>query len=119
MHELDLLNIAAVTHEANRAWCEVNGDFSQPPWHSAPDWQRESAIAGVRFHLDNPDADASASHEAWFLQKFADGWKYDSIKNPEKKEHPCMVPFDQLPPVQQAKDRLFKAIVHALAADGD
>ena len=31
------------------------------------------------------------------------------------KTHPCMVPFDQLPEWQQKKDKLFLAIVRALA----
>jgi hypothetical protein len=36
------------------------------------------------------------------------------VKNPDKKEHPAIVPFDQLPPQEQAKDRLFRAVVRAL-----
>jgi len=106
--------IAQVAHEANRAWCAANGDFSQPAWDDAPQWQRDSAVDGVRFHLENPDAGDSASHENWMRHKVADGWVYDDVKDPEAKTHPCMVPFDQLPREQQAKDALFRAIVHAI-----
>lgn len=106
-------DIAKICHEANRAWCELNGDFSQPKWEEAPDWQRESAIAGVIFHRANPHADDSASHDAWAAQKLADGWVYGEIKDPEAKTHPCLVPFDQLPHAQQFKDRLFRTIVKA------
>lgn len=114
---MNIEKIARVTHEANRAWCLANGDSSQPAWDDAPEWQRESAMSGVRFHLANPEAGASASHDEWLRHKEADGWVYGEVKDPEKKEHPCMVPFDQLPPQQQAKDRLFRAVVHALAGD--
>ena len=107
-------DIAAVTHEANRALCETHGDFSQPMWGSAPEWQRESALKGVEFHLANPDATEAASHEEWMRHKEAEGWTYGPVKDPEKKQHPCMVPHHELPPEQQAKDRLFKAIVNAL-----
>lgn len=106
--------IAIVCHEANRAFCTTLGDYSQQPWEYAPKWQTDSAMAGVKFHLANPDATDAASHENWLKQKEAEGWRYGEKKDPEKKEHPCFVPFDQLPPEQQAKDRLFRSIVHAL-----
>lgn len=74
------LRIARVAHEVNRAYCQSLGDKSQARWEEAPQWQRDSAVAGVKFH----------------------------------QEHPCMVPFAELPKEQQAKDFLFRAVVHAL-----
>jgi hypothetical protein len=107
--------IAAVCHEANRALCAGLGDFSQQPWPMAPEWQAQSAVTGVEFNLANPDAPASASHDSWLAEKERDGWKYGAVKDAEKKEHPCYVPYEELPKEQQAKDHLFKAIVAALA----
>jgi len=112
-HDID--RIAKVCHEANRAWCEANGDFSQKPWEIAADWQRGSARMGVRFAIDHPDAPDSAEHDAWMADKIADGWRYGEIKDAEAKTHPCLVPFDQLPREQQAKDALFRAVVKALS----
>ena len=106
--------IAIVCHEANRAYCATLGDNSQPAWADAPEWQRTSAVNGVRFHLANPDAAPSHSHEEWLKEKEATGWKYGPVKDPDKKEHPCFVPYDQLPAEQQAKDALFIAVVKAL-----
>lgn len=107
--------IAQIAHEANRAWCEFNGDKTQPYWASAPDWQKASAIEGVAFHLRNPAAGDSASHDAWMAHKLAEGWIYGETKDPEATPptHPCLVPFDQLPREQQFKDMLFRTIVHA------
>ena len=48
--------IAPVCHAVNKAYCESIGDYSQPDWKDAPDWQKESAVKGAQFHLDNPDA---------------------------------------------------------------
>jgi len=107
--------IAKVAHEVNKAYCEALGDTSQPDWDSAPNWQRESAIAGVEFHQSNPDASASASHDAWLEQKRQDGWQYGEIKDPEAKTHPCFIPFDDLPNEQKAKDFLFRQVVHSLS----
>lgn len=114
--QITVETVAKVTHEANRAYCQTLGDDSQPTWEDAPDWQKESAINGVKFHLENPDASLSASHDNWMAEKLADGWKYGSVKNPETKEHPCLVPYDQLPVEQQVKDAIFTHIVRAFAS---
>lgn len=116
-------DIAKICHEANRALCASHGDLSQPAWEDAPDWQRDSAIEGVRFHLEAPSTgrSPSASHENWCKQKLEEGWKYGEVKDAEAKTHPCLVPYDQLPPEQRAKDHLFTAICRALHpfVDGD
>jgi hypothetical protein len=56
--------IAQVCHEANRAWCEVNGDTSQKPWNEAEQWQRDSAIKGVEFAMSLQSSDAEAAVHA-------------------------------------------------------
>jgi len=107
--------IARVCHEVNRAYCQALGDMSQPSWEDAPQWQRVSAALGVDLHIENPDAGPQASHESWMRQKIQDGWVYGDVKNPDLKEHPCLVPFHELPKEQQAKDFIFRAVVHALS----
>ena len=109
-----LYEIARVTHEINRAYCLALGDDSQVAWELSPEWQIKSAVNGVLFHLENPNAGPDASHESWAREKHADGWVYGEVKDAEKKEHPCMVPFSQLPKEQQAKDFLFRQVVHSL-----
>ena len=108
------IEIARVAHEVNRAYCMSIGDCSQAPWEDAPQWQKDSAINGVKFHRLNPQADPASSHANWLKQKEADGWKCGPAKDVEKKEHPCCVPYDQLPTEQKAKDFLFRAVIHAL-----
>jgi hypothetical protein len=106
--------IACVCHEVNRAYCEALGDTSQLPWEEAPEWQRASAISGVNFHIDDPHASPSASHDNWLAEKLRDGWTYGPVKDPETKQHPCCVPYDALPVEQRAKDYIFAAIVRAM-----
>lgn len=108
------IQIAIVCHEANRAYCQSIGDHSQKSWEDAEQWQRDSAEKGVAFALANPDAPASAQHDAWLKDKLDDGWKYGPVKNAETKEHPCCVAYDELPDEQKAKDYLFQAIVKCL-----
>lgn len=111
---LTIGNIAEMCHETNRLWCLLNGDMTQGHWASAPNWQRESAIKGVEFRLENPGAPASAQHEAWLEAKQQEGWVYGPVKDPVNKRHPCFVPYADLPPEQKAKDKLFIGVVEAL-----
>ena len=105
---------ARIAHEVNRAYCAALGDDSQVVWRDAPQWQKDSVMDGLKFHIRNPEAKASASHENWLAQKVADGWVYGATKNADAKQHPCMMPFCDLPLEQQIKDHLFRSIVHAL-----
>ena len=114
MSKLETVAIARICHETNRHYCQALGDENQRLWDTAPDWQRETCIEGVEFHLANPDAEPDAAHENWLAKKDHEGWTYGEKKDTHAKTHPCCRPFDELPPEQQAKDRLFKAIVDAL-----
>lgn len=106
--------IAEICHETNRAYCATLGDTSQPPWAEAPDWQKASAVNGVRLHLHYPDTTPEASHICWLQEKTDNGWTWGPVKDPVKKEHPCCVPYNELPEDQRIKDYLFKGIVVAL-----
>jgi hypothetical protein len=104
---------ARAAHEANRAYCLANGDATQPSWDEAPDWQRTSACNGVAGVLAGNTP--RQSHECWLAEKERTGWKYGPVKDPSKKEHPCFVQYDQLPPEQQQKDTIFTTVVATVA----
>jgi RyR domain len=111
--EMDVLEACArAAHEVNRAYCIALGDLSQPTWEDAPEWQKSSARNGVAGALAGNTPEQS--HESWLAEKRATGWKYGSVKDPEKKEHPCFVPYAELPPDQRAKDDLFLSTVRAM-----
>lgn len=111
---MTLEQVAQVAHEINKSYCESLGDMSQVSWEDAPDWQKESAIHGVDFHLNNPDATPEKSHEVWCIEKANAGWKWGPVKDAEKKEHPCFCLYSELPLEQRSKDYLFRQIVHSL-----
>ena len=114
---IDSLLVAEVCHEANRAYCSTIGDNSQPTWADAPDWQRNSALKGVDFHFgllaEGIKPSPSASHDSWLDEKRAAGWKFGPVKDAELKEHPCFVPYSELPVEQRLKDYIFAAICEA------
>lgn len=105
--------MACAAHMANRAYCIALGDESQPLWENAPDWQKESARRGIVGALTGNTP--AQSHEGWLAEKRATGWKYGAVKDPEKKEHPCFVPYDELPPEQRLKDHIFIDTVNSMA----
>lgn len=112
--EKKLIGVAMVCHEANRAFCKAIGDNSQVPWDEAAAWQQSSAVDGVRFHMKKPRT-VEESHLNWMAEKLATGWQYGPVKDVEKKEHPCLVEYKDLPYEQQFKDALFMSVVMALS----
>lgn len=102
--------IARVLHEANRAYCQTMGDDSQVPWDDAPDHVKKSVLDGVALHRANPNITPERSHENWLVGKLNDGWKFGPVKDADKKEHPCILPYQDLPPDQKFKDFLFRDI---------
>ncbi len=99
--------IARVSHEINRVYCRSIGDDSQPTWEQAPEWQRDSAKEGVLKILNKQVRNPQESHQSWLAHKQLHGWVYGPEKNPDKKEHPCMVPYEELPAEQRLKDAFF------------
>jgi hypothetical protein len=98
---------AMAAHEVNRAYCLLIGDFPQVPWDDAPEWQRSSAILGAEKILQEPGTTPEESHQCWLAQKEKDGWVYGEVKDVEKKTHPCILPYSELPDEQRVKSKLF------------
>lgn len=110
---MEITDIARTCHEANRAIQLATGDpVPSPHWEDAPDWQRLSAISGVVAALEGQSPEQL--HLSWCDQKTSDGWIYGLTKDADLKLHPCLVPYDELPADQRAKDAVFHAVVNAL-----
>lgn len=118
MNNPRIIRAARIAHEVNRAYCLSLGE-SQPAWDAAPQWQKDSAIQGVLAIQDRPDTTPEDSHESWLAHKRAEGWKFGPVKDATAKEHPCMVPYEQLPRSQRIKDDLFIAAVKAALSEED
>ncbi len=107
-------SIAQVVHAAIRAWAGANDQTEIPAWEEAPKWMRDSTFASVRFVLENPSAGHGAQHIQWMEQRISQGWEYGAVRDDDKKHHPMLVPFENLPEIEQKKDQLVCAIVLAL-----
>lgn len=108
-----LVGLAVMAHEANRAYCASLGDDSVPAWPLASEGHKQSILAGVKMHVDNPDTTPEQAHASWLATKMAEGWQYGDTKDVDAKLHPCICPYAELPEQQRAKDWIFRGVVHA------
>ena len=49
---------------------------------------------------------AKNAHENWAFQRIFDGWEYGTSRNDAAKQHPCLVPYEELPEAEKDYDRL-------------
>ncbi|HEV2915678.1 MAG TPA: TRAFs-binding domain-containing protein [Pyrinomonadaceae bacterium] len=48
---------------------------------------------------------ARNTHEVWARQRLADGWRYGPVRDDARKEHPCLVPYEELSEDEKEYDR--------------
>ena len=51
------------------------------------------------------DEMAKNVHEVWAQSRMAQGWTYGEERSDALKQHPCLVPYEDLPEVEKAYDR--------------
>ncbi len=125
--EYNLIDIAIVCHEANRALqvlrkskCPSNGikvsdHWEAPyttPYTDALNDQIESSVNGVYFAVSGLTPEEL--HVKWCEEKTERGWVYGPEKDFDKKTHPCLVPYSELHREDLRKDELFAAIVDVM-----
>lgn len=44
-------------------------------------------------------------HEVWAQSRMEQGWTYGPERSDALKQHPCLIPYEELPEVEKAYDR--------------
>lgn len=57
---------------------------------------------------------AQNNHDHWARKRIEEGWRYGPSRDDSKREHPDLVPYDQLPESEKEYDR--KTVVEVLKA---
>ena len=62
---------------------------------------------------------AKNTHDIWAQQRLADGWQYGPQRDDTLKQHPGLIPYEDLPNSEQEYDRLtVLGVIKALLALG-
>jgi hypothetical protein len=48
---------------------------------------------------------AANTHEVWAAQRIKDGWTHGPRRDDARKQHPSLVPYDELPESEKEYDR--------------
>lgn len=48
---------------------------------------------------------AENAHDVWAAGRLAEGWTWGPSRSDERKEHPCLVPYGELPENEKQYDR--------------
>jgi RyR domain len=48
---------------------------------------------------------AKNTHDVWAQERVADGWQYGPARDDARKQHPCLVPYEELPESEKEYDR--------------
>jgi ryanodine receptor 2 len=48
---------------------------------------------------------AANVHEIWSAGRISEGWQYGECRDDKQKQHPCLVPYDELPDSEKEYDR--------------
>jgi hypothetical protein len=48
---------------------------------------------------------ARHTHDVWAQERLRQGWTYGPRRDDERRRHPCLVPYDELPDSEKQFDR--------------
>ena len=48
---------------------------------------------------------AKNTHDIWARQRMKDGWRFGPVRDDAKKEHPCLIVYEELPESEREYDR--------------
>lgn len=110
-----LVNLCCrAAYEASRAWCHSIGDDSHKPFDDLSTAEkapiRESVIGILQGNIPEQ------IHEDWRRRKIADGWSYGSEKDEERRSHPALLPYAELPLEQRVKNDIWRGVTQLMQA---
>lgn len=108
--------IAKIIHQC---WVSHQIAVGQPYNDRLTDAQRESLLSGYRKFINNPTMTCQQNHEEWMEHRLANGWTLGPVKDEALKQHPDLIPYDQLPAVEKTKNEVFLSACRLIQAISD
>ncbi|HEY9609473.1 MAG TPA: TRAFs-binding domain-containing protein [Allocoleopsis sp.] len=79
---------------------------SEKPLNYKPEPIDTSNVTLSAEHQKLTELLAKNIHELWVQQRFAEGWEYGRQQDDIRKNHPCLVPYEELPDTEKQSHRL-------------
>lgn len=64
-----------------------------------------TAVTLTKEILDLTELLGENAHDIWARQRMSEGWRYGPKRDDAKKEHPDLVPYNELPESEKEYDR--------------
>lgn len=84
-------------------------------WAELPEEKKvlaQTAVLVIWMRLTaGEDLTPQEAHRIWMIGKLNNGWTHGKEFCDEKKTHPCIVPFEELPPIERLKDELWITLI--------
>ena len=106
-------------HDVNNAIRVHFGEKADPPLNELSKEVLVGKLNGIKKVIENPGITPEMMHKEWMDSHIKDGWVYGEVKDFEKKTHPCLIPYEELPENQRLKDRIFVALVNSMKYKGE
>lgn len=107
----ELIDFAlSLVHNANAVLKSANGEKHEELADMDPA-RKESIRNAIKYALEN-DTSPEESHISWLEAQEKLGYVYGPVIDRVALQHPCMVPYNQLPEAQKTKDAMFVSIIN-------
>jgi hypothetical protein len=95
-----------VARIAHQCWVSFQIAAGQPYNVEPTEAQLKSQINGLRAFVQNPVMTPEQNHENWMQLRLSQGWTHGPVKDETAKTHPDLVPFSEMPKIEQLKDTM-------------
>ncbi len=118
-----LETLAHVAHEATRP-LHAEGERGSQRWHDRanegkhlPGWQKDDAFEKVKYQVEHPGCSAEDVHENFCALREKHGFKLGDGFSVEKKTHPGLVAWSDLPPASKQRHEVAHSVVESLRGE--
>jgi hypothetical protein len=110
---MDFETITKLIYEAARKEAEWSKRPIIPePWEDRDNAFKKQMVDVVRKYIESDKLPSpEEAHNSWMKAYLNMGWKYGEVRDAEKKTHPDLVPFYELPKDERDKDAIFLSLV--------
>lgn len=89
-------------------------DVPVAPWTETDEDLKAAYMNTVAFYRKFKELTPKQVHDSFVAQATEDGWKVGPVNDPEKKENPLLVPYEELPSSHVLRDKVFYAVTRSL-----